>query len=169
MIKCVLFDRDGTLGDLVEKAYPQSLVPYPHIQEVFARLKENGYTVGVITNQSSIARGTGGGYDFDKEFAAWGANIWAICPHDTHENCNCRKPKSGLIIDVCNHLGISPTECIMIGDRITDVECGKNVGAEAALVLTGNGMEHKEKTLAAYPDLPVFKNFEEILTYLSIH
>lgn len=168
MIRCILFDRDGTLGDLVEKAYPQSLIPYPKIKEVFTLLKQNGYTVGIITNQSSIARGTGADYDFDKEFAEWGADIWAICPHDTQDNCECRKPKSGLILNVCNRLGISPAECIIIGDRITDVVCGKNVGSAAALVLTGNGMEHKEKTLALYPDLPVFESFKEILEYLHI-
>lgn len=168
MIRCILFDRDGTLGDLVEKEYPKSLVPYPQIKEVFALLKQNGYTVGVITNQSSIARGTGAGYDFDKEFAGWGADIWAICPHDTKDNCDCRKPKSGLLFNVCNRLGISPEECMVVGDRITDVQCGKNAGAAAALVLTGNGRENKEKALSLYPDLPVFESFKDILGYLSL-
>lgn len=168
MIRCILFDRDGTLGELVDKKYPQSLVPYPRIQETFSILKEKGYKVGIITNQSSIARGTAGDYDFDKEFSDWGADIWAICPHDVHDNCACRKPKSGLILDVCNRLGISPSECIMIGDRITDVQCGKNAGAEGILVLTGVGYSQKEETLSLYPDAVILNRFDEILEYLHI-
>ena len=168
MIRCILFDRDGTLGDLVEPKYPQSLVPYPRIKETFALLKANGYKVGIISNQSSIARGTAGNYDFDREFTDWGADIWAICPHDIDANCDCRKPKSGLILQVCEKLGILPQECIMIGDRVTDVQCGKNAGAEGILVLTGSGQRHKQETLSLYPDITLFNSFEEILEYLRI-
>ena len=166
MIRCILFDRDGTLGELVDKRYPQSLVPYKNVKEIFTALKEKGYVVGVITNQSSIARGTSKDYDFNKEFADFGADLWEICPHDTKDGCGCRKPKSGLLLNACQRLHISPEECMVVGDRLTDIQCGKNVGAAAALVLTGNGQENKEQALALYPDIPVFESFEEIVKYL---
>lgn len=166
MIKCVLFDRDGTLGELMDKRYPNTLVPYLDIPSVMAKIKQKGYTVGVITNQSSIARGTGKGYDFDGEFTSWGLDIWEICPHDNADNCACRKPKSGMLLSVCQRLKIAPSECIVIGDRLSDIQCAKSVGGQGALVLTGFGQEEKTKVLDTYPDTPILSRFDEILTIL---
>ena len=166
MIKCVLFDRDGTLGELVDKRYPSTLVPYCNIPSVMAKIKQKGYTVGVITNQSSIARGTGKDYDFDGEFLSWGLNIWEICPHDNADNCACRKPKSGMLLSVCERLKITPSECMIIGDRLSDIQCAKAVGGQSALVLTGFGKEEKAKVLETYPDTPILSRFDEILNIL---
>ena len=166
MIKCVLFDRDGTLGELMDKRYPNTLVPYCNIPSVMAKIKQSGYTVGVITNQSSIARGTGKDYDFDGEFLSWGLNIWEICPHDNADNCACRKPKSGMLLSVCERLKITPSECMVIGDRLSDIQCAKAVGGQSALVLTGFGKEEKAKVLETYPDTPILSRFDEILNIL---
>lgn len=167
MTKCVLFDRDGTLGELTDKRFPQSLIPYADVREIFFALKSRNYIVGIITNQSSIARGTGGDYDFEKEFSAWGADVWEICPHDSDDRCECRKPKSGMLLSVCKRMNLSPEECLVVGDRFSDVQCAKNVNAKAALVLTGFGKEEKEKTLQRYPDVVVLQRFDEILNVLS--
>lgn len=167
MIKCILFDRDGTLGELVDKRYPDTLIPYTDVRHVFDALKTRGYIVGIISNQSSIARGTGGNYDFEGEFTAWHADIWEICPHDTQDNCNCRKPKSGMLLSVCKRLQLQPEECMIVGDRLSDVQCAKNVNAHAALVLTGFGEAEKTQTLSLYPDVPVFKQFDKVLTFLQ--
>ncbi|MBQ8685439.1 MAG: HAD-IIIA family hydrolase [Clostridia bacterium] len=166
MIKCVLFDRDGTLGELVDPRYPRSLVPYCDIQSAFAKIKAKGYTVGVITNQSSIARGTGADYDFDGEFTSWGADIWKICPHDAADNCACRKPKSGLLLAAAKGLGVLPSECLVVGDRLSDILCAVNAGARAALVLTGFGATEKAAVLERFPDTPVLARFDEILRIL---
>jgi phosphoglycolate phosphatase-like HAD superfamily hydrolase len=56
----------------------------------------------------------------------------------------------------------------MIGDRITDVQCGKNAGAEGILVLTGVGYSQKEETLSLYPDAVILNRYDEILKYLHI-
>ncbi len=166
MIKCILFDRDGTLGELVDKRYPQTLLPYRDIKSVFTEIKQKGYFVGIITNQSSIARGTAGNYDFDGEFTSYGADIWEICPHDTCDNCDCRKPKSGLLTTVCSRLNITANECLVVGDRLSDIECAKRVGAEGILVLTGFGKDEKEKTLLTYPEVQVIDCFDEILNLI---
>lgn len=167
MIRCILFDRDGTLGELTDHRYPQTIVPFADIRAVFSKLQELGYIVGIITNQSSIARGTGVGYDFDAEFAAYGTDLWEICPHDTPDNCDCRKPKSGLLVKLCNRLQLSPEECLVVGDRLSDVLCAKNVHGNAALVLTGYGKNEKESVLAAFPDTPIFNQFDEVIPYLQ--
>ena len=163
MIRCILFDRDGTLGDLSDVRYPQTFLPFCDIKKVFDRLKERGYTVGIITNQASIARGTGKNYDFDKEFSSYGADVWEICPHDTKDNCNCRKPKSGLLIAITEKLGISPAECLVVGDRLSDIQCARNVGANGALVLTGNGNGEVEQVRKLYPDTVIYNRFDEII------
>lgn len=165
-IKCILFDRDGTLGELVDKRYPQSLRPYADIKPVFTALKKQGYLVGIITNQSSIARGTAIGYDFASEFSSYGADIWEICPHDDKDNCPCRKPKSGLLLNVCERLSLTPSECLVVGDRFSDVQCAKNVGAHAALVLTGYGEREQEKVSELYSTIYILKDFTEIFTIL---
>ena len=166
MKKCILFDRDGTLGELIDKRYPESLRPYCDVKDVFERIKKRGYLVGIITNQSSIARGTAGNFDFDAEFRAYGADIWAICPHDTSDNCNCRKPKSGLLIDVAKRLNLPFENITVVGDRLSDVLCAKNVGANAAFVLTGYGKNELANVKKHFPDIPVLEGFDEIINLL---
>ncbi len=167
MIRCILFDRDGTLGELGDKRFPETFTPFCDIKKVFEKLKSLGYTVGIITNQSSIARGTDKGYDFESEFSAYGADIWEICPHDTQDNCDCRKPKSGLLLAVANKLGIFPQECLVIGDRLSDIQCAKNVGAEGILVLTGYGENEKESVLKNYPNTLILSRFDKIFNALK--
>ncbi len=166
MIRCILFDRDGTLGDLVDKRYPQTLVPYGNIQALFSSLKNKGYLVGIITNQSSIARGTGADYPFEKEFTAWGADVWKICPHDNADNCHCRKPKSGLLYAACEALGITPQECLVVGDRLSDILCAKNAGADGVLVLTGNGAAEQEQVRALYPEVKILPSVHSLFSIL---
>ncbi len=163
MIRCVLFDRDGTLGELSDKRYPQTFTPFADIKKTFAILKERGFLVGIITNQASIARGTGGNYDFEKEFISYGVDAWAICPHDNNDNCDCRKPKSGLLLSICKTLNVSPRECLVVGDRVSDIQCAINVGAKAALVLTGYGKKEKDEALRLCPTLSVMKQFDKII------
>ena len=160
MIKCILFDRDGTLGDLSDLRFPETFRPFADIKSVFSALQRKGYLVGIITNQSSIARGTAKNYDYAAEFASYGVDVWKICPHDSADNCACRKPKSGLLLDAAKELGIEPKECLVVGDRLSDILCAKNVGACAVLVLTGYG--EKEAVLSAYPDTPILSRFDEI-------
>ncbi|MBQ7924518.1 MAG: HAD-IIIA family hydrolase [Clostridia bacterium] len=167
MIRCVLFDRDGTLGELSDKRYPQTFTPFADIQKTFDLLKKRGFLVGIITNQASIARGTGKDYDFEREFISYGVNTWAICPHDNADNCDCRKPKSGLLLSVAEKLNVSPCECLVVGDRVSDIQCALNVGAKAALVLTGYGEKEKDAALQLCPTLPVLSRFDEIANILT--
>ena len=165
-IRCIFFDRDGTLGELTDKRYPQTFSPFCDIRAVFTQLKNRGFIVGILTNQSSIARGTGAGYDFDAEFAAYNADNWEICPHDTPDDCDCRKPKSGLLLRAAQKLNVPLNSCLIVGDRLSDIQCAKNVGAHAALVLTGYGENEKKRVKERYPDVVILSRFDEVLNIL---
>ena len=163
MIRCILFDRDGTLGTLEDERYPATFSTFCDVEVVFEQLKSRGYYVGILSNQSSIARGTGRGYDFDGEFASYGCDLWEICPHDTPDRCTCRKPESGMLLSAASRLGIDPSECVLVGDRLSDVLCAKNAGAEAILVLTGKGEAEREEVLSRFPNLTVLSRFDDVL------
>ena len=164
MIKCVLFDRDGTLGELSDVRYPETFRAFTDIKKTFEKLQAKGYLVGIITNQSSIARGTGASYDFEKEFTSYGVDVWKICPHDNGDGCDCRKPKSGLLLSAAKELNLRPEECVVIGDRLSDILCAKNVGAQAIFVKTGYNEE--DIVLKQFPDTQILSRFDEVLTLL---
>lgn len=134
MIRNIIFDRDGTLGKLTDIRYPQTLVFFQDTKSVLKKLKQAGYRIFIATNQACIARGTDGGYDFAAEFRALGVDDWFICPHDKDDNCNCRKPKTGLLDQAVQKHHLKSEECVVVGDRETDVICAKKMGMFAILV-----------------------------------
>ena len=146
MFQCILFDRDGTLGELDDNRFPETFHSFCDIKAVFSALKEKGYTVGIITNQSSIARGTATNYDFDGEFQAYGADIWKICPHDDCDNCDCRKPKPGMLLKAAEDFNIDLSASWMIGDGENDILAGKSAGCKTALVGDGDFGQNESGT-----------------------
>ena len=128
----VFIDRDGTMGGPYYVKYPTDYYPYEGTPEAFQLLKENGYPAVIITNQSCIARGLDGGYDFAAEFRDIGAYDWFICPHDSHDHCRCRKPESGLFEQAV-------AKYDMIGDRWSDMAAAGKMGIKLVLVMTGRG------------------------------
>ena len=140
-IQAVFFDRDGTLGQRANVEFPTDFEPFPDVKEVFSKIKALGIKVFIFTNQSCIARKKDFGYDFVKEFILYGADDWFICPHDNADNCNCRKPKSGLLLDAQKKHKLDLTQCVVVGDRWTDIQSGLNVGAKTILVRSGRGRE----------------------------
>ena len=139
MQKKVLFiDRDGTMGDMWRVKSPEMFVPFPYIREAVALAHEAGYLVCGFTNQDCKARGEGIGYDFEAEFSEYGFDRLYLCPHLRDENCDCRKPKSGLLLRAKEELGLENlSDCIVIGDRETDLIAGANAGCRTVLVRTG--------------------------------
>ena len=134
-------DRDGTMGGGHTVEYPWDYTPFPDTAAAFALLRENGLRPMIFTNQSCIARGKNGNYDFDAEFAAIGAEDWFICPHDTGDGCSCRKPQAGLLYAARDKHGLCLSECYVIGDRWSDMVAGGKAGCKLILVRTGRGEE----------------------------
>ncbi|GAB5606382.1 D-glycero-beta-D-manno-heptose 1,7-bisphosphate 7-phosphatase [Sideroxyarcus sp. TK5] len=168
-MKLIILDRDGVINydsDQFIKS-PEEWKPIPGSLEAIARLNQNGYRVVVATNQSGIGRGL---FDMPtlnaihdkmhKSLALVGGRIDAIffCPHTSEADCSCRKPKSGMMLEISARYGVGLAGVPAVGDSLRDLESAARLGAVPYLVLTGKGNRTKEKgglpegTLV-YPDL----------------
>ena len=167
-MQLVILDRDGVINedspDYIKS--PDEWMPIPGSLEAIARLHRAGWHVVVLTNQSGIARKL---FDPDtlvrihekmrRSVAESGGRIEAIffCPHGPHDNCNCRKPRPGLYLDLARRLRVSLTGVPAIGDSLQDLRAATSAGADPILVKTGKGAA----TLAAYNNsivVPVHDN-----------
>jgi D-glycero-D-manno-heptose 1,7-bisphosphate phosphatase len=172
--RAVFLDRDGTIN--VEVQYLHKVEEFefiPGVPAALKRLKEAGFLLVVVTNQSGIGRGH---YDeaaldaihshMHEMLAKVGASIDAcyFCPHhpehgkgDYLQECACRKPLPGMLEQAAHDLNIDLASSFMVGDKLADVEAGINAGCTSLMVLTGYGNSHASKLPAgikAYPDLP---------------
>jgi histidinol-phosphate phosphatase family protein len=144
----VLLDRDGTLiEDVPYNGDPDRVVPMRGAREALVRLREAGVALGVVSNQSGVARGL----LTSDDVAAVNARVeellgplgpWAVCPHGPDSGCSCRKPAPGLVLRAARELGVDPARCAVVGDIGADVEAARAAGARGVLVPT-------ERTLAA--------------------
>lgn len=142
--KVIILDRDGTI--VVDRHYPadpDALEFAPGAAAGLYRMSEMGFRLVVITNQSGIARGF-----FSSEklqaiherlkqmLGAIGVQLDGIyyCPHAPEDECDCRKPKLGLLRQASLDLGFEMSESIVIGDKDSDIEFGNRAGALTMLV-----------------------------------
>ena len=142
--KAVFIDRDGTINVNVEYLdTPDEFKMYPTVAEGIKLLKEKGYKIIVITNQSGIARGFFSEETLEKihqrmknELNEKGATIDAIyhCPHHPDAKCDCRKPNTALIERAIRDFDIDTENSFFIGDRMLDVEAGHKIGVKTVLV-----------------------------------
>ncbi|MEJ2477702.1 MAG: D-glycero-beta-D-manno-heptose 1,7-bisphosphate 7-phosphatase [Desulfobacterales bacterium] len=150
--KVVFLDRDGVINR-DSPAYIKSWAEFdflPGSLSALRRLTAAGYTLIILSNQSAVNRGIlrlETLLDMHRRLqtavAAAGGCITDIffCPHRPEESCACRKPLPGLLRQACSHHGIDPSQTIMIGDSVKDIECARNAGCrQALLVKTGNGL-----------------------------
>ncbi len=147
----IFLDRDGTLHhDAVYMVNFEDFVPIPGVEEALRKLQGAGYRLFGVTNQSGVARGM-----FTLEqvralnerirdyFRAHGAEIeeFAVCPHhpegtvaEYSRECDCRKPKPGMLLDLARRHGLDLSRSWMVGDAPRDVQAGLAAGCRAALV-----------------------------------
>ena len=175
-MKLVVLDRDGVIN--VDSAEfiktPDEWKPIPRSLEAIARLNQDGYHVVVATNQSGIGRGLfevatlNAIHDkMHKALGHVGGRIDAVffCPHAQEANCNCRKPRPGLLEDIAHRFntGLKGVPCI--GDSLRDLQAAAAVEAAAILVLTGKG----KQTVAAGglpPNTPTYADLDEAVRAL---
>lgn len=150
--KAVFIDRDGTLIEEVNFLHRvEDLQYFPFTDEAIRLLKENGFLVVLVTNQSGIRRGIYTEEDMNAVHARIQADLTEkldaiyFCPHLPTEGCICRKPNLGMIESAMADLPIDLENSWMIGDKILDVELGLNAGIKPILVLTGYGEKHLPK------------------------
>ena len=142
LFDAVLFDRDGTLiADVPYNGDPARVEPMPGARAALDRLRAAGLRLGVVTNQSGLARG-----QFTAaQLAAVNRRVtellgpfdtWQICPHDDTAGCGCRKPAPGLVTAAAEALGSTASRCVVVGDIGRDMAAAQAAGAAGVLVPT---------------------------------
>jgi D-glycero-D-manno-heptose 1,7-bisphosphate phosphatase len=138
----VFLDRDGLINQPPppERRYvtrPEEFHLMPGIAGAIRLLNEHQIPVGVVTNQKGIALGRYTKEDLEAIhqrmhtlLALEGAHVddIQVCPHQEADNCTCRKPLPGLILQGADMLGVDPSDCWMIGDQPRDLEAGRAAG-----------------------------------------
>lgn len=163
MRRAIFLDRDGTLN--LDRGYVHKKEEWewlPGALEGLRLFKEAGWLLVVCSNQSGIGRGYYGMRDLSRledwvnqELQKNGCPIeaWYYCPHLPDVECDCRKPKPGLILRAARDLDIDPGASWMIGDRLRDVEAGIRAGCRAGILANENYMEEVERARRIFPSL----------------
>jgi HAD superfamily hydrolase (TIGR01662 family) len=139
-VRAVLFDRDGTLiRDVPYNGDPSRVEPMPGARRALDLARRAGLRIGVVTNQSGIARGLLTRADMTAVNARVTAllgpiDTWRHCPHADGDGCGCRKPAPGLVLRAAADLGLGPEECLVVGDIGADVAAARAAGARSVLV-----------------------------------
>ena len=178
-MKLAILDRDGVINhdsDQYIKS-PAEWRPIAGSIEAIARLNQHGFRIAVATNQSGIGRGL---FDMatlnainDKMMEMvfrQGGRIDALffCPHTAEENCNCRKPKTGMYEEIAARFHTDLKGVPIVGDSLKDLLSAESVGAQPILVLTGKGEKTRQSGGMPKKTL-VFENLAEASRHLVMH
>jgi D-glycero-D-manno-heptose 1,7-bisphosphate phosphatase len=177
-MKLIILDRDGVINrdsdDYIKTV--DEFIPLPGSLEAIARLSQAGYRVTIATNQSGIARGY---YDIatlnamhDKlrrllSNLGAGIDMIAFCPHGPDDNCDCRKPKPGMYVDIAKRFEHDLEGIPVVGDSLRDLQAAQAVGAAPILVRTGKGMRTLEKG-EGLDGIPVYDDLAAVVTALLL-
>lgn len=155
LVKAIFLDRDGVLiEDVHLLTRPDQVQLLPRVVDALSLLRKLGYLLIVVSNQAVVARGMATEADVDAVNQDIQQNIsleggpdidaWYFCPHHPNAtkpeyrvDCDCRKPKPGMLLKASQEHGISLADSCCIGDRITDILAGMRAGCLTIQVLTG--------------------------------
>lgn len=145
MPKAIFIDRDGTIGGTDRVVYPGEFQLFPFVSDSIYKLKKIGNLIFSFTNQPGISRREATGEDFEKELRGFGFDKVYLCPHQHNEGCQCRKPSTGMLLQAAKENNLNLKECVVIGDRWTDMLAAQEAGCIKILVKTGAGEEAFKK------------------------
>lgn len=173
MAKAAFIDRDGVINE--ERGFVHRSADFEFIAgsvDALRRLRSAGYLLVVITNQSGIARGLYSEADFQElnaymreRLSAVGVTLDGIqyCPHlpdaavaRYRQDCECRKPRAGMLLAASRELNIEAAQSILVGDRLADIGAGRAAGVgRCYLVRSGKPLSDSDVALAdgVYTDL----------------
>lgn len=150
-IEAFLFDRDGTLiVDVPYNGDPSLVRPLPTVADTLTALRLLGFPVGVVSNQSGIARGLITATEVARVNARVDEllgpmDLWCVCPHGVDDGCDCRKPAPGMVLNAAAHFGVPPERVAVIGDIGADVEAAHAAGALAVMVPTARTLPSEQE------------------------
>lgn len=158
--KLVILGRDGVLNLFREDhvTSPAEWEPVPGALEAVARLNHAGWHTVVATNQSGIGRGMIDMASINaihasmmKQLTAFGGRFDAVffCPHTPEDDCDCRKPRPGLIKDIGRRYGVDLRQVPLVTDTVRDLIAAQAAGCEPHLVRSGRAARLSEEQLAA--------------------
>ncbi|MDR1451787.1 MAG: D-glycero-beta-D-manno-heptose 1,7-bisphosphate 7-phosphatase [Helicobacteraceae bacterium] len=154
MNKALFLDRDGVIN--VDYGYVASIDRMVFCDGIFDLLgaaRDKGYKIIVVTNQSGVARGLYSEEEFKtltrqmlKIAFDRGAPIGGVyyCPHAPQDNCDCRKPKSGMFLQAIKDCNIDPSKSWMIGDKLSDMVAASGAGVKRLILLSDQPTESGE-------------------------
>jgi D-glycero-D-manno-heptose 1,7-bisphosphate phosphatase len=169
-IKYVLLDRDGVINADSDNYIrsPEQWQALPNSLQAMSNLAAAGYRVVVISNQSGIGRGY---YSIAtlhaiqrkmyQQIRAAGGDLYAIyyCPHHPQQDCQCRKPKPGMLEQFSRDAHVSLRQLVLIGDKLSDLQAAQCVGASPILVRSGKGESVVAQATAMH--VPIYENLYE--------
>ncbi|HOJ44351.1 MAG TPA: HAD family hydrolase [Syntrophorhabdaceae bacterium] len=172
MHKAVFLDRDGTI--IYDTGYPKDpeiIRLMPGVPEALSLIKQKGFKLIIVSNQSGIGRGILTEHDVDRinERILLLLNLKGIsidgiyyCPHNPEEACSCRKPSPEMLFRGAIDHNVDLSKSFMIGDKPSDIEAGKRAGCKTILICNSFSIDSNET-------LPDFfaKNWHDILAYFS--
>jgi D-glycero-D-manno-heptose 1,7-bisphosphate phosphatase len=168
--KAVFLDRDGIINQVVyhkevnKPSSPWKIEEFKLISGInkyLEELKKLGFLLFVISNQPDINRGNikrGTTEEINKIiYEKYPIDGIMVCPHDDKDNCSCRKPKPGMILDLSKKWDVDLKKSYLIGDSWKDIKAGKNAGVKSILLDTkynqGTDSEYKVKDLKSAIEL----------------
>lgn len=172
-LDALFLDRDGTL--IFDKDYlhePEKVELIPGVREAIHRALDAGTQLFLLTNQSGIGRGFFTMADYEKcharfcELLGVPASAFTACgvaPEAPNQESRYRKPKPDFILEqLAAFPCLSTSRCFMVGDRMSDWQCGLNAGIRSAAVATGKPIDSETRRwldangVALYADFPAF-------------
>ncbi len=174
----VFLDRDGVLIENIDGDYVRSVDQIkilPGAKEAVAKLSKAGLPLVIVTNQAAVAKG----YITDDE--AWiiqheveslvgenNQNIHSIiCPHASADECECRKPKPGMLHEGAEKYHLNLESSYFVGDALTDIAAAKAAGVQPIFVFTGRGeSEYAKSTKEDMKNVIICKTIIEAARYI---
>jgi D-glycero-D-manno-heptose 1,7-bisphosphate phosphatase len=147
-VRAVFLDRDGVLnrarvvdGKPLSPSSVQELKLLPGVEDACRRLHDAGLLLIVVTNQPDVARGTQSPAAVEALNRALSSRLpldeIRVCLHDDADECECRKPAPGMLLDAAREHGIDLEHSVMVGDRWRDVEAGRRAGCKTVFIDSG--------------------------------
>ena len=175
--KFIFIDRDGVIN--VDNNYPhktENLFFYLDALNFLLRSQKLGYRIFIVTNQSGIGRS----YFSDKEFNMFMREYFKIlsfhkiknielryCPHKPSDNCDCRKPKIGLINDLLKKNIIDKEMSWMIGDKLSDINFGRRIGLKnLTLIRRSERITNCKNLISSYENYYITNSLINLIYYI---